>query len=77
MDILSFTQTSSLATEISKCIYKWLEVILFCFITKNEHPLTITLNCTPIVRHRLTIGDAVFLWLNLQLMKKYTSFNVI
>ncbi|EOP90899.1 two-component system response regulator vanR [Bacillus cereus HuB4-4] len=35
------------------------------------------LNCTPIVRHSLTIGGAVFLWLNLQLMKKYKSFYVI
>ncbi|WP_206781470.1 hypothetical protein, partial [Bacillus thuringiensis] len=30
----------------------------------------INMNCTPIVRHSLTIGGAVFLWLNLQLMKK-------
>ncbi|WP_048563787.1 hypothetical protein [Bacillus cereus] len=35
------------------------------------------MNCTPIVRHSLTIGGAVFLWLNLQLMKKYKSFYVI
>ncbi|OTX78797.1 hypothetical protein BK764_28300 [Bacillus thuringiensis serovar israelensis] len=31
----------------------------------------------PIVRHSLTIGGAVFLWLNLQLMKKYKLFYVI
>ncbi|EJQ95208.1 hypothetical protein II3_04839, partial [Bacillus cereus MC67] len=25
------------------------------------------MNCTPVVRHSLTTGGAVFLWLNLQL----------
>jgi len=33
------TQTSRLALEISKCIDKRLEVIVFCLIAKNEHPL--------------------------------------
>ncbi|EOP81275.1 hypothetical protein IGM_05484, partial [Bacillus cereus HuB4-4] len=41
---------------------------------KNNKVLFEKLNCTPIVRHSLTIGGAVFLWLNLQLMKKYKSF---
>ena len=34
-----------------------------------NHPKRVRMNCTPIVRHSLTIGGAVFLWLNLQLMK--------
>ncbi len=41
VDILSLTQTSRLAMKISKYIYRWLEVIVFCLIAKNEHPLTI------------------------------------
>ncbi|MEC3581903.1 hypothetical protein P9130_31880, partial [Bacillus thuringiensis] len=47
------------------------------FIIKKELFQQAEMNCTPIVRHSLTIGGAVFLWLNLQLMKKYKSFYVI
>ncbi|OOR72930.1 hypothetical protein BLX06_22065 [Bacillus cereus] len=47
-------------------------------VKKSKIALHLTkMNCTPIVRHSLTIGGAVFLWLNLQLMKKYKSFYVI
>jgi predicted MFS family arabinose efflux permease len=41
---------------------------------KEENPAT--MNCTPIVRHDLIIGGAVFLWLNLLQMINYKLLNV-
>ncbi|OPA04788.1 hypothetical protein BHL31_27845 [Bacillus cereus] len=66
------TKNSQFVTSFTKNIN--IQLLTYFFVIKREQLL---MNCTPIVRHSLTIGGAVFLWLNLQLMKKYKSFYVI
>ncbi|MGM2592708.1 hypothetical protein ACS2QM_09185, partial [Bacillus cereus group sp. Bce035] len=53
----------------SKTCITLADIVYVMIITTHIYIATksATMNCTPIVRHSLTIGGAVFLWLNLQL----------
>ncbi|KAB2333425.1 hypothetical protein F7732_04850 [Bacillus mesophilum] len=50
--------------DVNYTLIRYSVIIIFHRIHKKPADVV---NCTPIVRHHLTIGGAVFLWLNLLL----------